>query len=330
MSTLTNKYSLAEQAKRLDPDGKLAQIVEVLNREMGMILEEAPWIQSNDIWVNKTTRRGSLPTGTWRKLNSGVATEVSRVTEVLDVIGMLETYAEYDKAFIDSMPNPQVARMQEANAFLEGLGQTLVSAILYGNANADPDQMHGLQPRLSTYDGEFVINGGGSGDDNTSIYVVTWGQTEAHLIYPKNMENMGILHEDKGVVTLTDATTSAPNTSQYEGYRDHFVVRCGFVVRHPKCIGRVANIEASGTDNIFDEDDLITLLNEMKTNAFTRIYCNQTIMTQAEIKLKDKLNVNWSVDAGLGGVPFMKFRGIPVRKIDKDILLNTESTISSS
>lgn len=328
MATLTSKYSLAEQAKRIDPDGKLANIVEVLNRETGMVLEEAPWMQSNDIWVNKTTRRGSLPSGTWRKLNSGVATEVSRVTEVLDTIGMLETYAEHDQAYIDSMPDKQVARMQESNAFIEGLGQTLATTFLYGNTDADPDQFHGLQPRLSTVDAEFIINAGGSGNDNTSIYVVTWGPTEVYFIYPKNMDNMGIVHEDLGKVTITDATTSAPNSSQFEGYRDHFVVRCGLAVKHPKCIGRVANIEVTGTDNIFDEDDLITLLNEMKTGENTRIYCNQTIMTQAQIKLKDKLNVNWSVEEGLGGRKFMHFQGIPVRKIDKDILLNTETTIS--
>ncbi len=118
MATLTSKYSLVEQAKRIDPDGKLATIAEVLNREMGMILEEAPWLMSNDIWTHKTVRRGSLPAGAWRKLNQGVPTEVARTTEVLDVIGMLETYAEYDKDFIDSMPNPATARLQAINVGL--------------------------------------------------------------------------------------------------------------------------------------------------------------------------------------------------------------------
>lgn len=328
MATLVSGYSLVEQAKRLDPDGKLSIIAEVLNLEMGGILEEWPWKPSNDIWTNKTLRRGSLPNGAWRKLNSGVATEVSRTTEVLDVIGMLETYAEYDKEYIDNFPSPAVARMDEARAFLEGLGQTLITAILYGNANADPDQMHGLAPRLATVDGKYVIDGGGTGTDVTSVYVVTPGVVETYLIYPKNSTTLGIQHKDLGEVTITDATTLAPNTSQFQGYRDHFQVKCGFVVRDPRCIGRVANIETAGTTNTFDEDDLIKLLNYMKKNAGTRIYCNQTITTQAEIKLKDKTNVNWSAEAGLGGLPFMKFRGIPVKMIDEQLLLNTETAIT--
>lgn len=328
MATLVSAYSLVEQAKRLDPDGKISIIVEALNLEMGGILEEWPWKPSNDVWTNKTVRRASLPAGTWRKLNTGVATENSKVTELLDVIGMLETYAEYDKEYINSFPSPAIARMDEARAFLEGLGQTLVSKLLYGNANADPDQLHGLAPRLATTDGKYVIDGGGTGSDVTSIYVVTPGVNECHLIYPKNSPTLGIQHTDLGEVTLTDTTTTAPSNSQYQGYRDHFQVKCGFVVKNAKCIGRVANIETAGATNTFDEDDLIKLLNYMKKNAATRIYCNQTIMTQAEIKLKDKTNVNWSAEEGLGGLPFLKFRGIPVRMIDEQILLNTEAAIT--
>ena len=328
MATNTGYYGLVEQAKRLDPNGSLATIVEVLNREMGMILQEAPWLPSNDTWINKTTRRGTLPTGSRRKLNKGVAKEVSRTTDIIDVIEMIETYAEYDKDYIDSFPEPSRARLQEAAAFLEGLGQTLCSDILYADANKDPDAMHGLAPRLDTLDGEFVIDSSGTGSDVTSIYVVTWGNTEVHLIYPKNMANLGIKHTDLGEVTISDATTLVASTSQFQGYRDHFQVKCGLVVRHPKCIGRVANIESSGSTNTFDEDKLITLLNNMKTGPSSRIYCNQTVKTQAEIKLKDKSNVNWTMTNGLDGVPFLSFRGIPVRQIDKDILLNTETAIS--
>jgi hypothetical protein len=329
MATLTAYYGLFEQAKRLNPDGSLATIVEVLNREMGMILNEAPWLPSNDTWINKTTRRGTLPVGSRRKLNAGVAKEVSRTTDIIDVLEMIETYAEYDKDYIDSFPEPARVRLQEAAAFLEGLGQTMCSDILYGDSNKDPDCMHGLAPRLDTIDGEFVIDGSGTGDDGTSIYVVTWGQTDVHLIYPKNEPNLGIKHTDKGQVTLTEFDSSGASTGKmYEGYRDHFQVKCGLVVRNPKCIGRVANIESAGDTNTFDNNDLVTLLNNMKTNASTRIYCNQTIKTQAEILMLDKSNMYWTPEKGLDGLPFVAFRGIPVRMIDKDILLNTETTIS--
>lgn len=324
MATLTSGYSLVEQAKRVDPEGKLQLITEALDVEMGMILQEAPWLPSNDVWVNNTLRRASLPSGTWRVLNEGVSNETSRTTEVLDVIGMLETYAKYDKDYIDSLPSGTMSRMMEAQAFLEGLGQTLVSAIFYENSLTNPKRMHGLHARLASTDGEFCIDGGGSGSDTTSVNVITWGPTMAHLIYPKNDPNgtLGIRHEDLGEDTLTDS-----NNNEYQGYRDHFQVKCGFVVRHPKCIGRVANVETSGAANTFNPNDLITLLNNMKTGPGTRIYINQTIKTQAEIALLEKGNVHWTEERGLDGIPFLKFRGIPVRMIDRDILLDTETAI---
>lgn len=324
MTTLTSTYSLVEQAKRIDPSGNQAQIVEVLNRETGMILGEAPWLPSNDIWTNKTTRRGSLPTGSKRKLNQRVTPSVSRTTEIMDVIETLEDYCDVDAALVDSMPSPAQFRSGEVDAFIEGLGQTIVSDFLYSDSNADPDGMHGLAARLAAVDGRFVINAGGTGSDVTSIYIVNWGQQMAHFIYPKNMSsNMGVMHTDKGQVT------SETSDGLYEIYRDHFVIRCGLVVRHPRAIARLANIESSGDTNTFSEDDLITLLNNMKTGAGTRIYCNETIMTQMQIRAKDKNNVNYTAGGDdLSGMPQMKFNGIPIRKIDREVLLNTETAIS--
>lgn len=331
MGDLTSKYSLVEQSKRLDPNGMQAKIVEILNKEMP-IFEDAPWMPSNDVWQHKSTRRGTLPTGTWRKLNSGVATEISRTTEVMDAIGMLETYSETDKEYIDNMPDPMQARFTEAKAFIEGLAQTFTSAILYSNGHTNPTQIHGLAPRLNTIDSEFVWGGGGAGGDTTSIFVVTWGEDRTHMVYPKNSgANLGITHNNKGQVTLTSATTAVPATAQYEGYRDHFQIKGGFVSRDPRCIGRYANIETTGSANIFDEDILLKLLGEMKVDGGTRIYVNTTIYTQMRIALKDKTNVNYTQDGGdgLSGGPILRFDGIPIRKMDKRILVNDEVVVGS-
>lgn len=324
MATLVSTYSLVEQAKRIDPSGAQALIAEILNRKMGNLLQEAPWMPSNDIWTNKTTRRGSLPTGSRRKLNQRISASVSRTTEIMDVIETLEDYCDVDQALVDSMPSPALFRAGEVDAFIEGLGQTIVSDILYGDSNADPDGMHGLAARLGTVDGRFIIDAAGTGSDVTSIYIITWGQASAHLIYPKNMaSSLGVKHEDKGQVT------SETSSGLIEIYRDHFIIRCGMVVRDPRAIARLANIESAGSSNTFDEDDLIALLNNMNTGPGTRIYCNETIMTQMQIRAKDKNNVNYTPGGNaLSGEPQLYFGGVPVRHFDREILLNTETAIS--
>jgi len=182
MATLTSQYSLVEQAKRIDPSGNQALIVEVLNRKMGEILTDVPWLPSNDVWTNKTTRRASLPTGTRRRLNQRISASVSRTSEIMDVIENIEDWCEPDAMLVDSMPSPALFRAGEVDAFIEGIGQTIASDILYGNSLVDPDSLHGLAPRLATLDSRFVIGAGGTGSDLTSIYVVTWGQAMAYLI----------------------------------------------------------------------------------------------------------------------------------------------------
>ena len=130
MSTLTSSYSLVEQAKRIDPDGTQARIAEVLNRKTGNILGEAPWLPSNDIWTHKTTRRGTLPSGSRRKLNQRITQSVSRTTEIMDVIENIEDYSDVDVLLANSMPSPAMFRAGEVEAFEEGIGQTVASDIL--------------------------------------------------------------------------------------------------------------------------------------------------------------------------------------------------------
>jgi hypothetical protein len=167
-----------------------------------------------------------------------------------------------------------------------------------------------------------VLNAGGSGSDLTSIFVVDWDPTKVFMTYPRN-SMAGLKVDDLGIETVLDA-----NSKKFRAYVTHFIWKAGMVVKNPRSIGRIANIESAGAANIFDEDDLITLLGRMTKGPGLRIYCNETIMTQARIRLKDKSNVHWDSRKGLAGEPFMSFDEIPVGKIDSRTLLNTESALT--
>ena len=102
-------------------------------------------------------------------------------------------------------------------------------------------------------------------------------------------------------------------------YRDHFQLKVGLTVKDDRCIARLANIKATGESNLFDEDNLIKLLNRMPGAGRTKgtaIYCNEAVLSQMEIKLKDKSNVHYAPGKGegLAGEPIMTFRGGPREK----------------
>ena len=321
MATLTaaSQLTLLELAKRTDPKGNLAVIAEVLTRD-NEILQDAPWLEANDVFSHKATQRFNLPAGTWRKLNAGVGKEASSTREITETIGMLETYSEVDKALADAAPNPAQFRSQEATAFVEGMSQTLATTMIYGNAATDPEKFTGLAPRLDAL-ATLALGCSGTGDDLSSIYIVQWGETKCHLVYPRGSKTLGVQHRDLGEATLQDA-----DGNQFQGYRDHFKVNCGLVVRDERCIARVCNIETSGSSNILDEDKIIQVLNKMPMRgAGAVLYMNATIMTQLDIIAKDKSNVQYG-PADAFGKPTMFFRGFPVRKVDA--ILDTESALT--
>ena len=86
------------------------------------------------------------------------------------------------------------------------MNQKLQETVFYGSIKENAAAFDGLAVRynkLSTDKdsiGYQVIDAGGKGNNNTSIWFVTWGDLHTHLIYPKGTK-AGLNHIDKGVVT---------------------------------------------------------------------------------------------------------------------------------
>lgn len=320
-----SRMTYLELANQIDPKGDLATIAEVLD-ENNVFAKDAPAVEANDTFVHTFTRRLSLPSGTVRGVNEGVNATTGQTIQDKAELAIIEDRSEVDIILADNAPNTKAFRMQEARSHIEGMAQTHEDLILYGDNSSNPKECNGLATMMNTLSASTnVLGAGGTGSDLTSIYVVQWGTDKTHLLYPRgSKKTIGISHLDKGVQTVYDA-----NSKPFEAYVDVFDLWTGLCVLNDKCIGRIANIETSGTSNIFDEDYLITLLNRMKNGGKgATIYCNSTIKTQMEIAMKDKANVNFTAGKGegLAGEEVLYFRGHPVRL--SDAILDTESAIS--
>jgi hypothetical protein len=329
MATLdtTGSLTLMELAKQRDPKGNAAIIAEVLNEE-NPFLQHAPYIEANGDTYHKILRRLNLPSGTWRKLNEGVAAEASQTDEFTETLGMLYSYLKLDADLIKLAPSPEAFIMNQAKAFLEGLGQTFADTMVYGNATIDTEKFTGLAPRLNSLSQNNVESAGGSGGDTTSIYIVQWGEAKAYLIYPRGHKAHGVERSSSGgglgYTTLQDASGK-----DYPGYKEEYSLKVGLAVEDERCIARYCNIEATGSTNTFDEDPLIRLTNKFKGGKKNmHIYCNDTIYSQMQIKLKDKGNINFTHGSGdgLSGAPIVHFNGIPVSVCDA--ILNNETEVS--
>ena len=326
MATVDAKLlTLLELAKRSNK-GSILAIAETLNRT-NEILTDAVYVPANGQTSHVTTRRLHLPTGSWRKINQGVARESSRTEQVVENIGMLEAISQVDQALVDLAEDSGTFRMTEDLAFVEGMSQTLATALIYGNTAGAPEQIDGLATRFnaltsaSTSPVHNVHSADGSGQDLTSLWVVQWGPDKVHLVYPKSSASGGIVHQDDGLVTVYD---SAGNP--YKVYQSHFKVHVGLVVRDARCVQRICNIESGGTSNTFDPDLLIEALREMpQGGASAVIYANRTVLAQMDKDAAGKTNVQYGANDPWGR-PTMSFRGVQVRQVDA--ILNTETAVS--
>lgn len=323
-------YTLVDLLKMLAPnDGRSLFVAETLARK-NPIVREAPIMEANQALSHVGGRQLSLPTVGKRALNDGVAYAKHHEVPVQAPMSLFETFSKVDVESYRLMGDKADAwRQRKDAAFIEAMAQAVADEIFYGSIGDDVLGFNGLTTlfnSLTTYpNGDstwyYNVQDGGGSTTLCSIWAIEWGTEKVHLIYPKGTVG-GIEVKNLGE-QLVDGVTSS---TQYLAYVTNFKWRCGLFVADERCCQRIANLEPSGSSNIFDDDMLITALNRlpnMGEDPNTRIYVNRSVRTQMDIRVKDKNNVFYSNLADAFGKPVMYFRGVPV--VVCDALVNTES-----
>ena len=324
MAVLAPQFpTLLDYAKALDPNGSIAAVVEILNQTNEMLADMA-FVEGNLPTGHRSTIRTGLPAPTWRKLYGGVQPSKSRREQVTDTCGMLEAYAEIDKALADLNGNTSEFRLSESRAHIEGISQALQDTAIYGNTDLNPERFMGLAPRfndLSAPNADNIIDAGGTGTDNASIWLICWGSETCHGIIPKG-STAGIQVSDKGQVTVEDVDGAG---GRMEAYRTHFRVDAGLTVKDWRYVVRICNIDrsaltadaASGANLpnlMFEAAELIPSMG-MGRPAFYMDRRTRTIYRQ---QLAAAVKSSTLEVAEVGGIKSPMFQGdIPVRKVDK-------------
>lgn len=340
------KVTLLDFAKSIDPDGKTSEVVELLAQTNDILLD-MQWIEGNLPTGHRTTVRTGLPTTTWRKLYQGVQPSKSIRAQVDDTCGMLEARSEVDKDVAELNGNTPEFRLSEAQSFLEAMNQAMATALFYETQATNPERITGLAPRYNTLSASVptsqnVINAGGAGSDNTSVWLVCWGKQTVHGIFPKGSKS-GLVHEDLGLIDAFDASNN-----RYRAYADHWQWKCGLTVRDWRYAVRICNIDVSDllAQSGTQANTASTWLHKLMLKAMARIpsmkmgrpvfYANRTVKEMLSIGALDKSNaalaiqpaVNQfgSVSPGSVNDGTLTFFGVPVRTVDQ--LLITEAVVS--
>jgi len=315
--------TLSDLAKVTDPDGSIADVVEILN-ETNEMLNDMTWLEGNMTTGHKTSIRSGLPTPTWRKLYGGVQPTKSRAVQITDTCGNLEDYAEVDKDLADMASDSAAFRLQEDRPHIEGMNQEMADTLFFGDETLAPEEFTGFAPRfsdLSAENADNIIDGAGTGSDNASVWLICWSPMTCHGIVPKG-STAGLQTRDLGEDTLEDASGGS-NTGRMQIYRTHYKWQAGLTVRDWRYVVRICNIDRSLLTN-----DLTTGadLNDLMHKALTEIpnasvgrcvwYMDKEVLAFLRRQTSNAVANSTLTTDMVGGTMQTSWGGYPIRRCD--------------
>jgi hypothetical protein len=342
--------TLYDVAKTFGPDGKVLVVAELLNQSNELI-QYMNFIEGNLPTGHKASVRVGLPVVTYRQFYKGVAVSKSGRATIEDVCAMLEGRNEIDKDLAELNGYAPAFRASEALAFVESMRETFAQGVMYGDTSVNKDGILGLTPRynsLSAISGANVIDAGGTGVDNTSVWLVVWGANTVTGIYPK-ASKAGLQQEDLGIIDAFDA-----NNNRYRAFAEWWQWKFGLHVADWRYAIRIANVDISdltgqtGTQAI----NAATWINKLMIKALARVpsmgmgtptfLASRTVKEMLSIGALDKSQNALSFTAavnqygdvrpgsvggagtGLSGGQLL-FQGVPVLTVDQ--ILPTENRV---
>lgn len=325
-----NNPTLLDLAKVTDPDGSIAAVAEILN-EVNEVLDEMTWVEGNLATGHRTAIRSGIPAPTWRKFNEGVQPNKSTSVQVTNNTGMMEAFAEVDVALADLNGNTAAFRLQEDRPHIEGMNQEQAETLFYGNEGTEPEAYTGFSPfynDLTAQNGDNIIDAGGTGTDNASIWLVVWSPNTVFGIIPKGSK-AGLQMEDMGRVVIQDASDGS-NTGRMLAYQSHYRWDAGLVIKDWRYAVRICNVDRSlltrtYTSGVFSSGahlpDLMFQAMRLIPNLGVgrpTFYCDRTIATWIARQTAAATQASTlTSDAVAGDRRFTeRYQGIPVRRVD--------------
>ena len=338
MATLSNSnLTLADWAKRSDPDGRVPIVAELLS-QTNEILDDCVFKEGNLPTGERVIIRTGLPSVYFRALNQGIPGSKSTTAQVDEACAILEARSEVDKDLAMLNGNTAQFRLSEDTAFLEAMNQTQAETMFYGNPGTDPKKFLGLAPRygdLSADNAVNILDAGGSGSDNASVYLVVWGDQTVYCPFPKGSK-AGLTHEDLGEQTVYNS-----DGTRLQAFATRYQWKNGLVVKDWRYVVRICNIDISDLIGVTGTQATTasTALVKLMARACYRIpnmamgraafYMNRTVHSGLSIAAMDKSQNVLEIQKGLSqfgtAKSYLSFLGTPIRQVDS--LINNEARV---
>ena len=344
MATLPiTNATLADWAKRRDPDGSIAVIANILSQS-NEVLDDGVFKMANGPTSHRCTVATGLPAVYWRRVNQGIYPSHGTTAQVDEGIGMLESRSEVDVALASLEDDEAAFRLSESRLRLEAMNQEMARTMIYGNTAANPERFMGLAPRyssLSAGNAQNIFDAGGTGTDNTSIYLVGWADETCFFTFPKGSE-AGIVQKDLGEQSVDVFDENGVYTGKMQALVDWYCWKLGMVVKDWRYGARICNIDVSdlkGLTGTQATTNTSTSIIHLMAEAIYRLpnfgmvrpafYMNRTVHSALSRLAMEKQQSVLTIEQGLSSFGtarrYLSFQGVPIRRVDA--ILNTEARV---
>lgn len=354
------QLTLNDWAKRKDPDGKIARIVEMLAR-VNAIIDDIPFVEGNTQTGHVTTLRTGLPAIAWRSINAGVQPSKSVTKQQTFTAGLLEGMGRVDEKLVELHEDGQAFRASEVGPFMESFSQTMATTLFYGDTRVNPDRITGLSAYYANLNSSYTNNpdlvqnpsatapdsgrnvidastnsegetfGSPANGNNCSLWLIAWGENGIHGFFPKGSQ-AGIRHIDHGKYPVDDGRGLG---ATYWAWLDQYKAELGLCVRDWRQAVRICNIDAVALASAGDDNDIsanliknaIQAVNYLQFPNMGKVawYCNRFLKTYLEVKYLNKPNNAIKTDQLEDGSRVTTLMGYPIRRVDA--LLNSEAQV---
>ena len=339
MAALGSKLvTLADVAK--SKDKMIGGVAEVLVQENPM-LNDIPYMEMNQGTIHKEDIRSALPAVYYRKANQAIPASKSTVEERTFTAAHFESKSQMDTKVASRGGVDRIAynRWNQAQGHIQAQAIEHANLTIYGSPSSSNLKVAGFMDIYSTVNAseetsKQIIDGGGTGSNNTSLLLVNWGERSIFGVYPAGTQ-AGLKRTDRSAgnkEVQIAALDSAGAAGSFWGYEEQFEIDHGLVVKDYRQAARVANVDVTLLKSGVNAADLIDLMISAAykihnpQNGSPVWYVNRTI----EAFLHKQSLTKVGAGAGLTydnyqGKKILMFLGMPIRR--SDALLNTEAQV---
>jgi hypothetical protein len=315
------KLTLAEVNAAAGYDDAMAVLGELGQRNEP--IDEMPWFPATHGAHTEYYKARRLGSGDFTGAHDGVPVMSSSGNIIKEPVKLYQADSAVNDIVLKGADDPRAARDAQDAMNLEGFIQEWLDNLLYGDESADPDTFKSFDRRrakLSTY----CKGGGGTGSDLTSLWLLELGKAGFYLTYNKSGV-AGIKNEDMGLHRQANPDDST--RMDYMWIR-HYEIWAGIVLRNERALQRYANIESSGSSNIFDPSTFIGMKNQLPSaGRYAVAFANRTLHGQIEANAYNKSNMAYSLRDIEGFGPVLHVAGVPVRMWET--ILDAETALTA-